>query len=103
MMQENIVMSVDEFIKQRRQEKALEGLRSDVEYIKADEYAAKIYRSVTTVNIMCREGKIPGAVKSGKFWFIPVEDKIPEEYKKLIEENAMLKEKLRLISAAAVI
>lgn len=34
------------------------------------EYAKSIGRSPTTIRLMCREGRIPGAVKYGTDWLI---------------------------------
>lgn len=40
-----------------------------------------------TVQIMCAEGKIPGAVKFGRDWAIPVDVKRPQDNRINIKNN----------------
>ena len=40
-----------------------------------------------TVQIMCAEGKLPGAVKFGRDWAIPVDAKRPQDNRINIKNN----------------
>ena len=94
-------IDVKDFIKRKKQEYILKNngeIDPMLEYIRADEYGRRIHRSSQVVNRMCRDGEIKGAVKSGRFWFIPVEEKVSEEYRELLQENARLKEQIRMIT-----
>ena len=40
-------------------------------YITADQAAAKWGISIRRVQVLCGEGRVPGAAKHGNVWFIP--------------------------------
>lgn len=42
------------------------------------EYAAKIGKAAITVADKCRRGKLPGAVKVGRDWFVPADAEYPD-------------------------
>ena len=42
------------------------------------EYAAKIGKATITVADKCRRGKLPGAVKIGRDWFVPADAEYPD-------------------------
>ena len=42
------------------------------------EYAAKIGKATITVADKCRRGNLPGAVKSGRDWFVPADAEYPD-------------------------
>ena len=52
-----------------------EYLVSMMQYQTAEEYAETNNLSHSNVRAQCRKGKIPGAVKSGRNWLIPVDVK----------------------------
>ena len=42
------------------------------------EYAAKIGKATITVADKCRRGKLPGAMKIGRDWFVPADAEYPD-------------------------
>ena len=42
------------------------------------EYAAMIGKAVSTVQQKCQRGTLPGAVKLGRDWFIPMDAEYPD-------------------------
>jgi len=42
------------------------------------EYAARIGKATITVADKCRRGALPGAVKLGRDWFVPVDAEYPD-------------------------
>ena len=43
-----------------------------VRFISADDYARIFGVTGNTVRVRCRKGEIPGAIKEGKLWRIPI-------------------------------
>ena len=50
-----------------------------MEYLKIDEIAAKWGIGVRRVQLLCSEGKIPGAVRFGRDWMIPTDAQKPAD------------------------
>lgn len=42
-----------------------------IDYLTVDEYAEEVERTAVRIRVLCREGRIPGAVLKGKRWLIP--------------------------------
>ena len=49
------------------------------------EYAEKIGRATITVADKCRRGRLPGAVKVGRVWFVPKDAEYPDFRKKSVK------------------
>ena len=49
-----------------------------MEYLKIDEIAKKWEIGVRRVQLLCSQGKIPGAVRFGRDWMIPKDSQIPK-------------------------
>lgn len=49
------------------------------DYVTVQEYASDSGRSEARIKILCKEGRIPGAVKKGSRWFIPRTAKLPQD------------------------
>ena len=96
-------LSIEEYIKQKRQEQresqTAQGVAvSDAVYITAEEYAAKMHTTANTVRVQCRNGEIPGVIKRGKRWYIPAAPThSEEEFSELLQENARLKATLDIL------
>ena len=56
-------------------------------YTTVKEIAEKWNIKPRTVQIMCAEGKLPGAVKFGRDWAIPVDAKRPQDNRINIKNN----------------
>lgn len=52
---------------------------ADADYITVQEYAAAHGLGDTRVKVLCREGRIPGAIKTGSRWFIPRSSETPPD------------------------
>lgn len=48
-------------------------------YITVQEYAKLCGRSTARIKVLCSEGRLPGAIKKGKRWFIPHNTPFPED------------------------
>lgn len=53
-----------------------------MEYLTTSEIAKKWGISARRVQILCKEGRIKGAVLKGRFWLIPISAKKPENPRK---------------------
>lgn len=94
-------ISIDEFIKSKQRARDPAVVYADKVYVPVEDYAEKIHKTPECVRAMARAGRIPGAVKDGKYWRIPVSNS-PENDRRneeLVRENAMLKERLRMMAA----
>lgn len=47
--------------------------------ITASEYGKKHGKSIEQVKVFCRQGRIPGAVKIGRTWLLPIDAPYPED------------------------
>lgn len=49
-------------------------IKTGISYVDVDVFAAMFNLNASSVRRQCREGKIPGAVKFGGLWRIPVKE-----------------------------
>lgn len=49
------------------------------DYVTVQEYAVAHGLGDTRVKVLCREGRIPGAVRKGNRWFIPRSSELPKD------------------------
>lgn len=52
---------------------------SDTDFLTTKEYAMKHNKSVETIKVHCKNGRIAGAKKTGGVWFIPVNAPYPRD------------------------
>ena len=50
-----------------------------IEYLSPHDYAERVGRSRQLISRLCREGRIPGARKSGERWLIPEDAQYPDD------------------------
>lgn len=50
-----------------------------MEYLSIKQTAEKWDLSVRRVNVLCTEGRIPGATKIGSYWAVPANAKKPKD------------------------
>ena len=50
-----------------------------MEYLSIKQVSEKWGLSTRRINVLCSEGRIPGATKIGSFWAIPAEAKKPKD------------------------
>ncbi len=50
-----------------------------MEYLSISQVAKKWELSSRRINVLCSEGRIPGATKIGSYWAIPVDAKKPAD------------------------
>ena len=48
-----------------------------MEYLSISQVAEKWRRSTRRINVLCSEGRIPGATKIGSYWAIPADAEKP--------------------------
>ena len=98
-MQTSTAIDLGEFMRQKKADSRLQQqIAKDLEYITAEEYAAKMCMSADTVRRRCRDGQMPNAIKDGKKWLIGIEPTFSrEEYDKVKLENAELRNTLKII------
>ncbi len=66
-----------------------------MEYLSISQVAKKWELSSRRINVLCSEGRIPGATKIGSYWAIPVNAKKPADARIKSGRYVKTKEKTR--------
>ncbi len=66
-----------------------------MEYLSISQVAKKWELSSRRINVLCSEGRIPGATKIGSYWAIPVDAKKPADARIKSGRYVKTKEKTR--------
>ncbi len=66
-----------------------------MEYLSISQVAKKWELSARRINVLCSEGRIPGATKIGSYWAIPVDAKKPADARIKSGRYVKTKEKTR--------
>lgn len=62
-----------------------------MEYLSISQVAEKWGLSARRINVLCSEGRIPGAIKIGSYWAIPADAEKPADAR--IKSGKYIKEK----------
>lgn len=62
-----------------------------MEYLSISQIAEKWGLSARRINVLCSEGRIPGAIKIGSYWAVPADAEKPADAR--IKSGKYIKEK----------
>ena len=68
-----------------------------MEYLSISQVAEKWRLSTRRINVLCSEGRIPGAMKIGSYWAIPEDEEKPKDGR--IRSGRYIKCKMKNLSA----